>query len=100
MPSDRTPIYRYENFEFLDLNASYQGEIYCVTGKLRNLGGQLSYLAIVAVLYDDYDNLINLGQYNVPDPEEAVGNQTVAFEVCTDPFAQAVAGYVLEAQGG
>lgn len=90
-----------QDFEFLEVNASSQGNEYCVTGKVRNPGGALSsYLVIAAVLYDDQNKVIN---YSYDDYGEAVANlageQTQDVNICVDSLQQEVARYELEAWG-
>ncbi len=96
-PSSETPR---QNFEFLNVDASGDSRDYCVTGKLRNSGGQLGdYLVVVAALYDDQDKVINFDSYGDYSPEDVVGDQTLDFEVCVDPLDQEVAHYEVRAWG-
>ena len=65
-----------QDFEFLDLDSSSDGRDYCVTGRLRNSGGQLGdYLVVVAVLYNDQDEVINFDSYEDYSPENITGDQ-------------------------
>jgi hypothetical protein len=84
----------------LDLDASGDARDYCVTGKVRNPGGQLGdYLVIVAVLYNDQGNVIYFDSYQDYSPEDVIGAQTLDFEVCVDPLDQRVADYDVRAWG-
>jgi hypothetical protein len=96
-PSDEAPR---QDFEFSDLDATSQAGSYCVSGELRNPGGQLdSYLTIVAVLYNAQGNVISFDSYEEYFPEEIVGDETLDFEVCVDPLGQDVARYEVRAWG-
>lgn len=90
-----------QDFQFLDLNQSNDGESYCLTGRLQNPGDQLqNYVVIVAVLYDDQDNVINFGEFYDPAPANVVGNVTLDFDICVAPVKLNVARYELRAWGG
>lgn len=96
-PSPETPR---QDFEFLDLNSSTEAGNYCVTGKLRNPGGQLSdYLLVMAVIYDNQDTIINFDIYEENSPGDIVGEATLDFEICIDSFNQQVARHELRALG-
>ena len=96
-PSSESPR---QDFEFLDVAPSNEAGDYCVGGRLRNPGGQLlDYLVIVAVLYNDDDNVINFASYEAPSPEEVVGDQTSGFQVCVETLDQNVARYEVRAWG-
>jgi hypothetical protein len=95
-PSDETPR---QDFEFSDLEAGDAAGEHCVVGKLRDpVGGLDDYLVIVAVLYNDQDNVINFGSYELDDPE-SLDQQGQDFEVCVDPYGQEVARYEVRAWG-
>lgn len=90
-----------QDFEFLEINASPQGDDYCLAGKVRNPGGELAnYLLVAAVLYDGENKVIN---YNYDYFDEAllalVGEQTHDVALCVDPLQQEVARYEFEAWG-
>jgi hypothetical protein len=96
-PSDQAPR---QDFEFSDLDAANWAGSYCVSGELRNPGGQLeSYLTIVAVLYDAQGNVVGFDSYEEYAPEDVVGNETLDFEICVDPLGQQVDGYEVRAWG-
>jgi hypothetical protein len=96
-PSEETP---HQDFEFSDVSQWNEEDAYCLKGTLRNLGGQLQeYLIIMAVLYDDQDNVINFSEYEEYAPEEVLGDQTSTFEICVAPPNQGVARYELRALG-
>jgi hypothetical protein len=89
-----------QGFDFLDLTASTEGGDYCLTGKVRNPGGPLqSYLVIVAVLYDNQDNVINYYDYYDYSPQDLVGEQTTDFNICVDSLSQEVTRYEPQAWG-
>jgi hypothetical protein len=89
-----------QDFEFLGLDASGDARDYCVVGRLRNSGGQLEdYLAVVAVLYDEGDKVINFDSSYNYSPEVVTGDRTLDFEVCVDPLGQEVGYYELRAWG-
>ena len=89
-----------EDFEFLDLIESNDGETHCVTGRLRNPGEPLqNYVVIVAVLYDDQDNVVNFGEFYEPVPGEVTGDTTLDFEICVTPVNLNVARYEMRAWG-
>jgi len=95
-PSDETPS---PDFEFFDVQSSDEEYDYCLEGKLRNKGQDLEgVLTVIAVLYDDQDQVINFGDdpfevetFNNGDEEE--------FFVCVDPLGQHIARYELLAWG-
>lgn len=90
----------HQDFEFVDLSESSGEDRYCVAGKMRNLGPELqSYIAIVVVLYDDQDNVVNFSDYYHHSPQGVVGDQLLNFEVCLDPLNQAVARHELRPLG-
>jgi uncharacterized protein YgiM (DUF1202 family) len=96
-PSDETSR---QDFEFSDVTTSSEAGDYCLSGTLRNSGGELEeYLVIVAVLYNHQDQVINFGGYDELNFEEIVGDQTLDFEVCVDPLGQEVGRYELQAWG-
>jgi hypothetical protein len=96
-PTEATPR---QDFEFLDLSQSNDGGSYCVAGQLRNPGPGLNdYLIIVAVLYDNTDQVIGYGHHNEPFPNEAKGDQTLDFKVCTNTPDLPVARYEVRAWG-
>lgn len=98
-PSDEADI-PTGDFEFLEVNASADSGDYCVSGKLRNLSGELRfYLSTVLILYDEADNLINFGDDYMTSPPNLVGDQTLDFNVCIDPLGQNVARYDIRAWG-
>lgn len=90
----------HQEFEFLEVNSSTGAGDYCLVGKLHDLSGTLeSYLIVVAVLYDDQEQVINYSDDYKPLPNGLMGGQTTDFEVCVDPLNQAVARYELQAWG-
>jgi hypothetical protein len=96
-PSSENPR---QDFEFFDLSQSEQTEKYCVTGRLRNLGGELEeYLVLVAVLFDGQDKVVSYGDYHEFDLAYVIGGETAEFEVCADNFNQDIARYELRAWG-
>ena len=96
-PSSETPR---QDFEFSDIDPSNEEGDYCLAGKLRNPGGQLlDYLLIVAVLYNDQDNVINFDTYDEPSPEDVKGDGISDLEVCVDALDQQIARYELRAVG-
>jgi hypothetical protein len=96
-PSRSTPR---QEFEVSELESYDDGWDYCVEGRLSNPGdGLRDYLVIVAVLYDDQDEVINFDSYEDPHSEAMAGNATQDFEVCVDPLDQDVARYEVRAWG-
>ena len=70
-PSGEAPR---QDFEFSDLYQETMEYGYCVGGTLRNPGGQLEdYLVIVAVLYDNQDQVVSFGEY-YPYYDEVFGD--------------------------
>jgi len=89
-----------EDFEFVDVNSSTEGEEYCLNGRLRNPGGQLqAYLMVTAVLYDGQDQVINYNNAFKSAPKEVVGDETLEVALCVKPHQQEVARYELRAWG-
>lgn len=96
-PSNATPR---QDFDFLDVTASNEAGDYCLSGRLRNSADELEeYLIFVAVLYDGQNQVINFGEYDEPNFEEIIGEQTLDFEICIDPMGQGVKHYELQAWG-
>jgi uncharacterized protein YraI len=96
-PSDDTP---HQNFEFSDIRTSDEAGDYCLSGVVRNLGEELShYLIIMATLYDRQNRVINFSNYDEPNFEEVVGDDTLDFEICIDSFDQEVTRYELQGWG-
>jgi hypothetical protein len=74
--------------------------LYCVSGQLRNPGGQLNeYLVVGLVLYNAQDQVINFGTDEAISPEEISGSTTLEFEACTDSLDQNVGRYDIRAWG-
>lgn len=96
-PVDRTPR---QDFGFSELSESDDGGEYCVAGRLNNPGSAVQdYLAVVLILFDGQDRVVNFGEEYDPLPESVVGNETWEFVVCTETFDQQVARYELRAWG-
>jgi len=96
-PTGETPR---QDFEFLGVATSSANGSYCVTGELRNPGGNLShYLVISAALYNSEDKVINFDILDVPSPGLVVGDQAQSFSICVDTHNQQVARYELQAWG-
>lgn len=96
-PSSDTPR---QDFEFSELNPSTKAEYYCVRGKLWNQGSVLlDHLLILAVLYDDQDNIINFGTFEDYSPENVLGDKALPFEVCTNSYNHQVVRHELRAVG-
>lgn len=90
----------HQEFELLEVSQIDEEDRYCVTGKIRNLGEALNdYLAIIAVLYDAQDNVINFSDYYNYSPKNLVGDQMQDFEICADPLHQEVARHELRPLG-
>jgi hypothetical protein len=89
-----------QDLEFSALNAWSEDSAYCVGSTLRNPGGKLQdFLVIAAVLYDAQNNIVNFGDYYVPDPGDVVGDATFNFTICIDPPNSGAARYELRAWG-
>jgi hypothetical protein len=96
-PGGRIPR---EDFEFLEVNQTTEGEDYCISGRLRNPGDQLkTYLMIAAILYDGEDLVINYNNVFHVSPTNVVGDQTMDVAICVDPRQYEVARYELRAWG-
>jgi hypothetical protein len=96
-PSSKSPR---QDFELLDVEPSSGAGDYCLGGKLQNAGAQMTdYLVILAVLYNEDDNVINFGQYEASSPEDVLADEVLDFEICSDTFGQHVARYELQAWG-
>jgi hypothetical protein len=96
-PTGETPR---QDFEFLGVATSSANGSYCVTGKLRNPGGELShYLVISAALYNSEDEVINFDILDVPTPGLVVGDEALSFSICVDTHNQQAARYELQAWG-
>lgn len=89
-----------QDFEFLNLNQTSDGGIYCLNGQLRNSEGELGdYLIVVAVLYDSEDKVIGYNDYYELSPNAVKGDETLAFNLCIDTLDLPVARYDLQAWG-
>jgi hypothetical protein len=97
VPSDQTPR---QDFEFSDLDQSNEAGDYCLSGSLRDQGSvPQEYLVIVAVLYDDQNNVVNFGDYYESDPQTETDEHTLDFQLCVDPLGQNVTRHQLWAWG-
>ena len=96
-PSSETPR---QDFEFLEVTPSTEGNNYCLAGQLRNSGDALgSYLVIAAVLFDGQDKVINYADDHQAAPIDLGSGQTRDFKICVNALNQAVARYELRAWG-
>lgn len=96
-PGDEAPS---QEFEFLDLNQSTGAANYCVSGKLRNPGGELqAYLVTGLILFDSQDNVVNFTDDYKDPPPNIVGDQTMEFNLCVDSLGQEISRYELRAWG-
>jgi hypothetical protein len=87
----------HQDFTFSDLSQWVEEDIYCVEGTLHNQGSELQdHMVIVAVLYDDQNNVINFGDYSESHLESG---QSLSFAVCAGPPNHDVARYELRAWG-
>jgi hypothetical protein len=79
-PTDFPPR---QDFEFLEVNASNSGDVYCITGQLRNPGEPLQeYLILLISLYNSQGNLVTFSHQFEPNFASVIGDQTLPFEVC------------------
>jgi hypothetical protein len=79
-PTELTPR---QDFEFLEVTASNNGEVYCVTGQLRNLGEPLQeYLILLISLYNTQGNMISFSHQFEPNFAAVQGDQTLPLEIC------------------
>ncbi|MCG3211488.1 MAG: hypothetical protein FOGNACKC_05134 [Anaerolineae bacterium] len=91
---------RRNNFEFLDVTEQHQNDTYCLSGSLANRGNDLDdYVDIVAILYDDRNNVIKFSESYQTEVEDLSGDETLAFEFCVDSLDDEVARYDLRAWG-
>ncbi len=91
---------RRDNFEFLDVTEQSEDDTYCLSGLLANRGDDLDdYVDIVAILYDDDDNVIKFNESYQTEVEDLSGDETLAFEICVDSLDDEVARYDLRAWG-
>ena len=89
-----------EDFEFSEINQSYQYDNYCVDGYLRNTGSQVQdYLIVTVVLYDKRDNVINFQDEQIHNPAKVVGDETYHFKMCVPPPYNSVDRYDMQAWG-
>lgn len=96
-PSSQRPR---TGFEFSNLNPAVEDGDYCVAGSLRNPGDPLQdYLLLAVVLYNNEDQVINFGDYEVRASADLVGEALLDFEICADFYGQNVASYKLQAWG-
>jgi len=85
-------------FEFLNVQVEIDGD-YCLEGLVKNVGPDLDdYVAVIAIIYDDQDSMINFaddefdaGSFNNGNEEE--------FYVCVDTLGHHVARHELQAWG-
>jgi hypothetical protein len=91
---------RRDNFEFLDVIARNENNLYCLTGSLANRGNTLNnYVDIVAILYDDRDSVISFDDSYQADVGGILGDTTLPFEICVNSGGGNVARYDLRAWG-
>lgn len=88
------------DFQFSDLTSAREGGEYCLSGRLRNPGSQLTdYLVVAAVLYNGRNKIVNFGSYEAPSPQEVLGDNALDFDICVDPLEQAVVRHEVRAWG-
>ncbi len=75
-------------------------DMYCLNGEIQNLGASLEdYLTIVALVYNDRNQLASFGEYSAALPELVIGEKTSSFELCIDPLDQLIVNHELKALG-
>ncbi|MBE7556978.1 MAG: hypothetical protein HS126_38560 [Anaerolineales bacterium] len=96
-PSDQLPR---QDFDFSDIEQWADEGLYCISGELKNHGGELQdYLVIALILYDSQENVISFSYYEELDPEWIEGDDELDFELCSDVLEQGVARHELHAWG-
>lgn len=96
-PSSATPR---QDFEFLEVTESAEGNATCLAGQLRNPGAALTASLVVgAVLFDSQDKVINYADQPQDAPETLGSGQTKAVKLCVDRLNQNVVRYELRAWG-
>ena len=89
-----------QDFDVSNIEQVSEEGDYCLSGGIRNQGGQLSdYIVIVATLYDNQNNVINFGDDYYSDVEEISGDETLDFEICIETLEQNVARHQVVALG-
>jgi len=96
-PSDQSP---HQNFDVANVEAWSDEGVYCLAGELENRGDFLNeYVAIVAVLFDDQNQMLGFGEYYEPEPEQGLTEFPLEFDICIDVIDQNVARYEMRAWG-
>ena len=96
-PSDQAP---HQNFNVSNVESWSDEGVYCLVGELENRGDFLNeYVVIVAVLFDNQNQMLGFGEYYEPEPEEGLTEFPLEFDICIDVGDQNVARYELRAWG-
>jgi hypothetical protein len=96
-PSDQTP---HLNFDTAIIEQWSEDGLYCLIGELENRGNSLNeYAVILAVLFDDQNQMLGFGEYYEPEPAEGLADFPLEFDICVDVGDQNVARYELRAWG-
>jgi hypothetical protein len=93
LPRSEAP---HQNFEFTDLKPKWEGDKYCLKGRLTNHGPALAeYLVIALILYDGQDQVISFNEFDLEEIEE----KTSKFSICSESFGVEVTRPELQAWG-
>jgi len=96
-PGDQTP---HQNFNVINVEQLQEDGVYCLLGELENRGDFLNeYVIILAVLFDDQNQMLSFGEYYEPEPEAGLTEFPLEFDICVDVAGQNVARYEVRAWG-
>jgi hypothetical protein len=88
------------DLEMSELRGADAGSEFCITGRARNLGPPLEHhLAVMGVLYDADDRVINWGIGYQRARADLVGDNSVTVSACARRYNHNVARYELRAWG-
>lgn len=77
-----------------------QTGMYCITGKIQNLGIPLTeHLIVLAITYDQLGQVVSFGEHAEGSPNNVLADHTSPFEICLDPVGQQITTHQLRAVG-
>lgn len=99
--SEPVEIVPRQDFEFVDVNEQVNGIHRCLSGALKNPGGQLAdYLVIAGIFYDDQGNILRFANDNKSAFNQLTGDGALNFKICIkSPPNSNVASHKLLAWG-
>jgi len=90
----------HQDFNVANVEQWSEDGVYCLLGQLENRGSFLNeYVVILAVLFDDQNQMLGFGEYYEPEPVEGLTESPLEFDICIDVGDQNIARYEWRAWG-